>query len=809
VLRTTLIDSGWQFSASSWLESPGWYGYSKLEWLPAQVPGHVHLDLVDNGVIADPFQRQFELGSAWVDEEDFFYKTEFDYTPDPTLPRVELRFSGLDTVCSIELNAQPLATHDNMFVPLSLDVTDRLLAGKNQLLIRFESAARVGRERRARYLEQEGLPDSVLHFEERAFVRKAQYMFGWDWGPRLVSCGIWDKVELLQFAARIHDVHVAQQHAPDGSVELRFSSRFEGPGRMIHWLEGVAEPIRDGDSIRLANPELWWPAGLGSQRLYTVRSQLLGASAAGDTLSDQDVHDRREFRIGLCSTRLLQEPDEFGESFQFEVNGRKIWAAGANWIPDSSFPARITREQVRAQVQRARDMNMNMLRVWGGGLYESEDFYDACDEFGLLVWQDFPYGCCYYPDDEGTQALARAEAEVAVRRLRNRASLAFWCGNNENLTMFQEKWTDSKRHPPRYYGAPIYEEVLSRVVAELDPGRSYLPTSPWGGERANGGGVGDQHYWDVWHGRGDWTHYDESTARFASEFGFAAAPGLATWSRMLPGIEAVLEQPLRHPVARWHDKTRKGYDTFIGFVELHYPASTSLGDWLYFSQLNQRDALRHGIEHFRRSRFCKGSLIWQLNDCWPVQSWAVLDAAAEYKAAAYELRRLYGATLLSLERQGDTFRLWLIRDNAPGAVRGTVELAVHSLSDGRRLANEQQTLEIENGERKLALELDVSRFPAANTLVMASFLGQTTFRLLSEPKAAQLVAPSLRARVEASQLIVESDVPLVDFYVWDEQGNAHFTDNFVTLASPGQIKLPFRGSLKALRARSLQGHHTL
>ncbi len=784
------------------------YGYSKLEWLPARVPGHVHLDLIENGIIPDPFQNSYELGVAWVDEEAFVYKTSFEYAPDAALPRALLRFAGLDTVCKVSLNGALLAEHDNMFVALELDVTDKLLVGKNELSIEFESAARVGRERRLAYLRQEGLPDNVVHFEERAFVRKSQYMFGWDWGPRLVSCGVWDRVELVQFSARLLDVQVTQLHLPDGSVELGFHSEIEGSGRVLHWLEGQSEPIFDGTTVRLTEPELWWPAGMGQQRLYSLKTLLLPSSAAV-TAGDAQALDRRDTRVGLRTVRLLRRDDALGQSFEFEVNGRPLWAVGANWIPDSSFPASITREQVRRQVERARDMNMNMLRVWGGGLYESEDFYDACDELGLLVWQDFPYGCCYYPDDAPAREVARLEARHAVRRLRNRASLAIYCGNNENLTMFQDKWTDAARHPPRYYGEPIYEQVLADVVRELDPDKPYLPTSPWGGERANGGGVGDQHYWDVWHGRGDWKFYDESTARFCSEFGFASSPGPSQLERMVPSASDVLSLPVRHAAVRWHDKTRKGYETFVGYTELHYARPESLGDWLYLSQLNQRDALRHGIEHFRRSEFCKGSLIWQLNDCWPVQSWAVIDAAGEYKAAAYELRRLYAPALLSIEKVADGVRLWAVLDNVSEPVRGPVRLEARSLSDGSLLQQWEHALDLAPGQRRVVIEAATAAFDPESTLIVASFQGVDTFRLLAEPKRAKLAGAQLRARIDATSITVTSDVPVVDLYLSDAHAPVSFDRNFITLGAAGSVTIGYRGELKELRARSLRGHHTL
>ncbi|HWA73438.1 MAG TPA: hypothetical protein VG937_13930 [Polyangiaceae bacterium] len=810
MLRSTLLETGWQFSARSWLTPPGMYGFSKLEWLPAEVPGHVHLDLVRNGVIADPFASLHELGLRWVDEEEWVYRTEFEYSPDAALPSALLRFSGLDTVCRVELNGEQLAEHDNMFVPLEIDVSQKLRSGKNELSIHFSSARKVGAERRARYFAQEKLADTTVRFDERAFVRKAQYMFGWDWGPRLISCGIWDKVELIQHAGRILSVHARQRHRADGKVELEFLSELDGAGEVLHFVEGQ-KPVRDGETLLVENPELWWPAGFGAQRLYRVTSLLIepGQKGADVAALARVTLDRHEISLGLRRVRLVQEKDSFGESCEFEVNGRRIWAVGANWIPDSSFPAAVSKTQVRARVEQARALNMNMLRVWGGGLYESEDFYDVCDELGVLVWQDFPYACSYYPDGAEAQEVARREASVAVKRLRHRACLALYCGNNENLTMFQDKWEGAEHNPPRYYGENIYDRVLPELLAELDPEHPYIPSSPFGGERANGGGSGDQHYWDVWHGRGDWKYYEDSTARFSSEFGFASAPSPLCMKSFLPVVESPLSLPLRDPAARWHDKTKKGYETFIGLVELHYPKSETLEEWVYYSQLNQRDALRHGIEHYRRSEFCRGSLIWQLNDCWPVQSWAVIDSLGELKAAAYELCRLHAPALVSLERTGERTRVWTVLDNTRERVQAELVVEARSLKDGALLQRWAERVTLEPGERRAALELELGRFEPETTLLSLSFAGSVSARLLCEPKSVKLVEPRLEASIEAGELVITSDAPVLDLFVWDELEPLGLARNFVTLAAPGSVRLGPCAAPERLRARSLQGAHPL
>jgi len=823
VIRTSSFNSGWELSAPGWLDASGKsnkLGYSSLDWLPAQVPGHVHLDLIRHAIIADPFSGRAELGCQWVDETGWSFRRRFHFSRDAALPRQVLRFAGLDTVCRVALNGELLAEHDNMFLPLELELTGKLKEGENELRIDFESAARIGRERRARFLAQEGMPDDVSRFDERAFVRKAQYMFAWDWGPRLTSVGIWRDVSLSEYRARLTDVRVQQKHLPGGDVELRIESEIDGQTssggdaaryQVLHRLEGLAAPVPDGQSVRLPRPELWWPVGFGAQKLYRVDSFLLPPGATATEAHAARALDTRTQRIGLRTLRLLREPDAQGESFEFLINGRPLWAVGANWIPDHSFPSSVDRTRLRAQLGRALDMNMNMLRIWGGGVYESDDFYELCDELGLLVWQDFPFACSYVPDGDVEQAVLAVEAESNIKRLRNHPSLALWCGNNENLTMWHSKWGRPLPQPPRYYGERLYDGTLPAMVERFDPERPYIASSPIGGENANDGNIGDQHYWDVWHGRGDWKYYKDSTARFASEFGFASAPGRAAWRRIFAGDPEGLQRDVRDPIARWHDKTGKGYDTYVGYVELHYPASRDLEEFSYYSQLNQRDALRFGIEHFRRSKGCRGSLIWQLNDCWPVQSWAVLDSEGSYKAAAYELRRLYAPAHISLEYEPgqDRVKLWAMLDNAQSAVQGQAVLEVRRSRDGQVLEAASQRVELQPGERRVCLELQVGQIPAAEAFLSASFLGTTTYRLLCEPKDAQLTPPRLRAAYHAQGLLLETDRPVLDLFLWDPEDRLELLDNYITLASGGQTVLRARGSFRRLAARSLAGRHPI
>lgn len=789
------LSHGWTFSQS---------GQHRPVWLEAQVPGHVHLDLVRNGVIADPLTRMHELGCQWVDEADWTYRTSFEWHPEEGLPNTSLVFHGLDTVCTIFLNDTEIARCDNMHVALDVPVRHLLREGTNELKVEFESAARVGRERMKRYFEQEGIAEDAAGFFERSFVRKAQYMFGWDWGPRLVSCGIWKPVEIVDYAGRIVDVHVRQDFREDGSVALVVATEAQGAGAVQHVVldpdgEGLGLSGPDGEFV-IENPILW--DGPDCPALYTVVSYLLPSNDA-----EQELHDVRSTEVGLRQVRLVREPDHFGESFYFTLNGRQLWSRGANWIPDHSFPSCITRERLRERLELFRDMNGNMLRVWGGGLYESDDFYDLADELGILIWQDFAYGCAYYPDDEPAQADARREAEYNIKRLRNHPSLAFWCGNNENQTMWDSAWGGKERRPKRLYGDHLYQGAIPEALARLDPDRDYIPSSPWsdGKQPANDGGIGDQHYWSVWHG-GDWRQYQDSTARFCSEFGFIASCSLKTWRTCL----APRDHSPTSDVVRWHDKSGKGYEAYLGLVGLHYPEPKDLEELVYFSQLNQRDALRFGIEHFRCSEFCKGALVWQLNDCWPVQSWAVVDCEGVPKASAYDLARVYDDLVFSIDADRSRVRARLANDG-PEDEELTVVLVAWSLLTGKSCLVAQREFSAKAGARGLVFEEPLRDLKPEETLfVLQPFQAGTTWTLGAEPKDLVCTLPEVRASWQGNVLTVASgSLPLVDLWVYDSQGDAVCGPNFVTVLPGAEQTFVFDSKPSFVKARCLQGALTI
>ena len=763
---TRLLHEGWTFRQHGAAPIPN---SDVSSWLPAQVPGHVHLDLLRLGIIPDPFERMHERSVQWVDECDWAYRCSFDVDGGSLDgARHVLRFDGLDTVATVVLNDAVIASTDNMFVEHEVDVTDALRAGVNELEVRFASAERVGAER---------LASAERGLTPRSMVRKAQYHWGWDWGPRLRGCGIWRDVSLVRVpTARVTDWWWRVRFHDDGSATVTVDATIEGAVAVADVevrVHGHGTDVSGAKEVRIDRPQRWWCAGLGEQPLYDLEIV---------ARVDGDVVDERSARIGLREVELVREPDDAGQSFFFRVNGTPIFAKGANWIPDDSFPARTTRERVRELLRLARECGMNMIRIWGGGVYESADLYDACDELGLLVWQDFPYACAHYPEDEEHVAADIAEAVRGVRRVRNHTSLALWCGNNENQWLFG--MGAFGRRSPRLLGLPLYDDALPAVIAAEDPDRPYWPSSPWSADGdANAMGAGDRHNWDVWHGHGDWRHYTRCTSRFVSEFGFSGPPDRRTLEEvLLPG-----ELGVDTPAMRWHDKTNKGYDTYLGYIGLHYPAPQTYDDLVYYGQLNQADALRFGIEHYRRLRpHTMGTLAWQLNDCWPVQSWAWIDHALRPKAVWYAAKRFYAPLLLSLwseEAASRTVRASLVNDDVGRRRDGT--LAMRALDPaGSVVWSTEVRAGIDGGASAVVAEVDV---PDDAVVVRAGFDDVESVMLLGEPKDLALVEPALRLSVRGDEVTLDSDGLALSVLLWLDGADATWSDNLLDVF-PGEAR---------------------
>lgn len=784
-------------------------GFDDASWIDAEVPGDVHTALLAAGRIEDPFVAQNIEKCAWVEDREWWYRAEFQAPPLAAGERADLVFEGLDTFATVYVNGVEIGSAANMFVAHRFDATGAIQEGRNVVAVRLDSTV-------ATVEAKDSSPFWAAFYTPRVWVRKAAMNFGWDWGPRVVTVGVWRSARLeIHRAARIESTY-ARTHAitPEHAVVKA--------GAEIELLEGAPQRLAlratldhkgekiGGSSLFSAtsgevrllvpNPALWWPAGHGEQPLHTLTLEVM--------TPDGEVLDTQTIRIGIRTIELLQEPDPdgLGRSFNFAVNGRRVFCKGADWIPADNLIARITPEKYRNLVSLGVAGNMNMYRVWGGGIYESEAFYGACDELGVMVWQDFMFGCASYPDfDAEFMANVQYEAEQAVKRLRNHACVALWCGNNEN------DWLDDMQgrgDPPRpLYGRRIYHELLPGVCARLDPTRAYWPTSPYGGSDDNSEREGDRHNWQVWGGHiyphrfgepygGDpspenvsFRNYAKDMCRFCSEYGLHASPPLRTLLDRTGPLEYDSEDMLYRIKDPDTARKRRQMDVHIG-----QPAS--IEQYEIYSMLVQAEGLRFAIEHYRRRMFdCGGSLFWQLNDCWPCISWAVVDYDLNPKAGWYYARRAYAPVALSLKMEGDAAALYVVsdrREDLPINARIiTADTLSGPVSDRNVYGVARANAATRLAEFRLA-DLSITD-PTRQCIVLSEATGQAPEHMVFLPElkdvALQPVALSLRVepREGGAAVTVGSD-GLAHFVAVDVASRgAVLTDNFFSLL-PGQSR---------------------
>jgi len=687
------------------------------EWLPARVPGCVHTDLLRLGRIPDPFVADNETRVQWVAEADWEYRHTFSAGAGLLgQDRVFLVCDGLDTLAEVRLNGRPLGETDNMFRQYRWEVKALLREGPNQVTVAFRSPVRAV----AAQMAERALPGVSQGIPGAPYLRKAPCQFGWDWAPQLPPIGIWREIRLEGGTiARLAGVHLRQLHR-DGQVMLSAAITLErwepdgsplvatlhvaGPDGLTQEAEATFPPGTDTQTLELVidRPQLWWPNGYGDQPLYRAEVSL---SAAGQ------VCDRHSYQLGLRTLELRQRDDEWGKSFTFVVNGVPIFAKGSNWIPADSFPSRVTDEHLEALIRSAAATHQNMLRVWGGGLYEDERFYDLCDRYGILVWQDFIFSCSVYPlDDQAFVAALHPEVMEAVCRLRHRASLALWCGNNEmewgweswgwagtrymdELKALAQKLPElgplarliGNRSPVpgwqrlRDAYEQFFYDTLPGWVGQADPDTPYWPSSPSSNRPfhdANGQAQGDSHYWEVWHGRLPFSAYRSQYPRFMSEFGFQSLPPLET----IRSYAGEADWNMTSYVMEHHQKNDRGNGLIVGQLTDAFRMPKDFPALVYLSMVLQAEGIRYGVEHWRRNMHrVSGTLYWQLNDCWPVASWSSLDYFGRWKALHYAARRFYAPVMLSIEDAPPWMDLHVTSDlTAPWA--GSVRWSLESLA---------------------------------------------------------------------------------------------------------------------------------
>ena len=705
------IQSGWQFRE-----------VGKTDGNNATVPGCVHTDLLANKLIDDPFYRDNEKKQQWIGKTDWEYQTTFRITPQ-TLARenVELVFEGLDTYANVFLNEQLVLKADNMFRTWRVNAKPALKPGENTLRIVFRSPINEILPVMAKLNYQ--LPASNDQGEKTSpFTRKAPYHYGWDWGPRFVTSGVWRPVSLEAWDhARVDNLQMVVKKISPDLAELTANVEVEASaaGAATIVLENVTDKTVAGKqqlnlqpgtnqvsfNFTVPKPKLWWPNGLGSQPLYTFRAH---------SLVNGRITGEKSTRTGLRTLELRRQRDEAGESFMFMVNGIPVFAKGGNWIPADSFPTRITKDKYEFLLKSVHDTNMNMLRVWGGGIYEADDFYELCDEMGILIWQDYMFACSMYPANQEFLDNVRAEAIDNVKRLRNHPSIVLWAGNNEIETAWRN-WGWRQNLPASLWDdyQKIFHGVLQEVSAKYDPTRPYWPSSPHGGLADDPESLhsGDVHFWQVWHAAEPFSAYEKQMPRFMSEYGFQSFPNIET----VKSYTVPSERDIESPIMLAHQRHPRGNQLVREYMLREYAQPKDFDSFLYVSQVLQAEGIRIGAEHLRRIMpHNMGSLYWQIDDCWPVASWSSIDYYGRWKALQYYARRFYSELLISPTVQNDYLKLFVVSDR-PKAVPARIRVTLMNF-DGAALKSFVRDVNVEPLTSRSYFDLRVDELLGGNDM---------------------------------------------------------------------------------------------
>ena len=835
---------------------------------PAIVPGSVYNDLLAAGRIEDPYYRDNEDAALALMGNDFEYTGTFniDKAGLNDADEVLLRFNGLDTLADITLNGVNLGSADNMHRTWEYRVLSLLKQGENEIRIIFHSPTK--------YIAEEFKKDPAILGTEDAMngfpkIRKGHYMFGWDWGPRLPDAGIWRPVELLKLKkARLTSVYIHQDFNGDMS-EVRLSVKakiaefkdcvcdnkqdpqecgvsYQCKGSKEKTLRKdngydlkVTVSAPDGtvlfdradgfDALTIKNPELWWPNGLGEQPLYNVKIELFENAvvlkAAGNSTDnntcDKTPIDADEKRIGLRKMEISTAKDEYGSEFAQVVNGVKYFAMGADYIPEDNILSRCNPERTRKLLSDCKTANFNSIRVWGGGLYPEDYFFDICDELGLVVWQDFMFACANYRLTRAFEDNILTELKENIRRLRHHASLGLWCGNNE-MEMFVGQGTWGAKNEIKSDYVKMYEYLFPRLLEEEDPDRFYWPASPSSGgafDYPNDPDRGDVHYWEVWHGNKPFTEYRQFYFRYLSEFGFQSFPSMRTIEKFtLPEDRNVFSY-----VMEKHQRNAAANGKIMNYMEQTFLYPNSLDTLVYASQLLQAEAIRYGVEHFRRNRGrCMGTVYWQLNDCWPVASWASIDYYGRWKALHYFAKRFFAPVLVSCEEEG--LLTQSLNVNAePFDVKKSIRLNVTNetmqekkgvvswqLRDpaGKVLEEREEEITVDALSAKWLEKIDMHEAKLYENYVSFRFKmdGEVVSCgtvLFCAPKHFRFKDPQLKVTVNGDEITVSASAYAKSVEIRNENDDLILSDNFFDLNGDSKTVKILQGNADGITVRSV------
>lgn len=816
------------------------------QWTPAIVPGSVYTDLLRNGSMDDPFWKDNENTALELMDYDYEYESHFDVGKAFfKMDKVWIYFEGLDTIADIYLNGENLGNTYNMHRTWRFDVTGKLQETENTLRVILHSPTQyiVEAFKKCRTLGSEDAMDGFVH------IRKAHCMFGWDWGAHLPDAGIFREVSLVGIEkARIESVYIKQEHKENAvslyfEPEIEYCENIEHCGNVEHcenieryediechkghekahyeYKVEVKNPlgvtaVYDGspDKITILNPMLWWPNGYGEQHLYNIKFTLY---AAGKEIS---IWERR---IGLRTMTMRIEKDQWGESFAHQVNGITIFAMGADYIPEDHLIGRTTKERTKRLLEDAKLANFNAVRVWGGGYYPEDWFFDLCDELGLIVWQDFMFACAVYELTKEFKANIRQEFIDNIKRIRHHASLGLWCGNNEMEQFVGENHHWVTKHSEVRDYLIMYEELIPDILSEYDPQTFYWPASPSSGgsfDKPNDPDRGDVHYWEVWHGNKPFSEYRQYFFRYASEFGFQSFPCKKT-------IETFTDDPADYNIFSYiMEKHQRNYGSngkIMNYLQQTYLYPTSFDIFLYASQLLQAEAIRYGVEHFRRNRGrCMGAIYWQLNDCWPVISWSSIDYTGRWKALHYYAKRFFAPLMLSCQEEGmmsqkadmnrehfefeKSIQLSVANESRKDE-NSTVHWAVRN-ADAEII--HEETIEIFVPalssvwlDKKLLPDIDIFNEYVSYSLYSEGNMVSDGTVIFSYPKYFKYKDPKLSYSVSGNEIIIKAQAYAKSVEIQNDSEDLILSDNYFDMNGGEKRVTVIRGNTSNLRLRSV------
>lgn len=761
------LNQNWKFSLSekskgienipAGLIEPG-------KWFNAVVPGTIHTDLLNNKLIDDPYFADNELKIGWITQQDWVYKTEFDLNPNKR-ENYFLVFEGIDTIADILLNGKKILTCNNMFMKYEIQVNKYLLKDKNELKIYFHSPVNYAESEEKKYGK---LPVELNSY--RAYIRKAQYSFGWDWGPSFPTSGIWRDVSIEKRAsAKIKSILFDTIKITSSKAKVRVTLDIicENKHKLNIKLADITKEIRIPRSgtyqveLTVKNPELWFPNGEGNQFLYVLAVSL--SDKNGNTVESVSK------KVGIRTIELIKS-EKKENTFKLRINGKDIFAKGVNWIPADSFLPRVDNEKYKKLLTYAKDANMNIVRVWGGGIYESDYFYELCDELGLLVWQDFMFACGSYPEHKEFVNNVKEEVEQNVKRLQHHPSIALWCGNNENEWIWYQKYSPDYKQMPGY---KIYHKVIPDILKGIDPIRQYHPSSPFGeDEDPNSFNSGNTHQWKIWSMWTDYTQIVNDKSLFVTEFGFQGPANKDTLEKVIPKKN----RRLHDYIFEFHNKQVEGPERIWRFLSAHFPLPSSWDDYFYLAQLNQAFALKTCLEHWRTNGRTNGSIIWQINDSWSVTSWSIIDYDLKPKLAYHFVKNIFSQQLIYFSDEDVSIKVKL-QNQSNDEFKGTYRLAVIDTSSGKIIDEQKSKVKTKAGKDDTIDEFKKSDFLNSNKIVIANLynssgeLINTNYYHHKPWKYYQLAEANISLnqveRKSKTQLLVSTDKPayFVDLYI--------------------------------------------